>query len=483
MSLAVKLLNFAAKSTGLSKAVSKRLITAKDFIKFGTNGKKLIKEELAAGIKYYVPKPGIKMPTHPVTVDVPNPILEISASSLGKNVLAKGELGNVSLRLEKAFAAEKPAVENLLRKVFPGADFSIRAKSSNSIYSKLHKAVSEEGAIIRTDADAHKIVKDSIGGRITLPNLTEKDFYDVIKNAKIDGVPLTERQKRMVIKLFRHPESLTPAQRKTAEAVALPVKSLLAERQSAPVFKRLMLGVMKDGLTRNLTTVEKLKQCGIDDALLAEIKKNPNIEPFRITKFNNYRGPQGVAYFSDAQVEQLRKYQLASGEKFDIINCDSIIELDKYNLGDLDKNIRSAIKKSGYTTAQMNFVTKDGHIGELQITGKGTQKVYHPEHDKYDATQGKNTLGPLYNEYKSVLAKLKRGLRKRYDQYFNDLYNSTRESTELFIKTPKPQLDKSLNPILSIENMIKIAKDTKAMEASKYADFKPHYVQSVNYAA
>jgi hypothetical protein len=53
----------------------------------------------------------------------------------------------------------------------------------------------------------------------------------------------------------------------------------------------------------------------------------------------------------------------------------------------------------------------------------------------------------------------------------------------LFIKTPKPQLDKSLNPILSIENMIKIAKDTKAMEASKYADFKPHYVQSVNYAA
>ena len=483
MGLAVKLFNYAARATGLSKAFSKGAAKLSGFIRFGKDPAKAMRKEYEAGIRYFVPKPGIKFPTCPETLAASNPVSEISKKSLKNDIMSKAELGNVSLRLEKAFANEKPAVEKMLRKVFPGSDLSIRAKSSNSIYSKLERVVKEENTIIKTDADAHKMVKDSIGGRITLPNLTEKDFYDVIRNAKVNGVDLTAREKRMVMRYFKNPESLSPAQLKTAQSVAKDVKILLAERQSEGVHRRLMLGMMKDALNRNVTTIEKLKANRINQELLEELSKNTNIEPFRVTKFCNYRGAEGIAYFSDRQINQIKKIQLATGEKFSIITCDADVDLSKYGMKYLSDSQKAAIKKSGYTTAQMNFVSKDGNLCELQITGQGTHRVYNPEHVKYDAAQGKNTLGPLYDDYKSELKGLKQELRSSYDNYFNDLYNTSRESTELFIKTQRPVLDSRLSQELSIENMIRLEKETMALEAEKYNGFVPHYAEHLNFAA
>ena len=483
MRFAVKLFNYTVKASGFSKAISKGAAKLSGFIRFGKNNAKIVRREYEAGIRYYVPKPGIKFPTCPETLTCANPVSEISAKSLKQDIMSKAELGNVSLRLEKTFAREKPAVEKQLKKVFPGSDLSIRAKSSNSIYSKLEREICEDNAVIKMDSDARELVKDSIGGRITLPNLTEKDFYDVIKNAKVNGVDLTEQEKRMVIRYFKNPESLSPAQLRTAQSVAKDVKILLAERQSEGVHRRLMLSMMKDALNRNVTTVEKLKASGINQELLEELSKNPNIEPFRVTKFCNYRGPEGVAYFSDRQINQIKKMQLATGEKFSIISCDADIDLSKYGLDALHSGAKEAIKKSGYTTAQMNFLSEDGNLCELQITGKGIHRIYNPEHVKYDATQGKNTLGPLYGGYISKLKSLKRKYRVIYDKYFNELYNSSRESAELGIKTPKPTLDPRLSRELSIENMERLEKETAAFESQMNKGFTPHYASPLDFAA
>ena len=483
MNLAVKLLKFATKSTGIQKTLTKGLGNVKGFLKFGKDSAKILQKEFEMGARYYVPKPGVHFPACPKTLDLPNPVREITGKALKKDIMAQAELGNISLRLEKLFLQEKPGVERMLNKVFPGAEFSIRAKSSNSIFSKLKRVITEDKLVIATDAEARKIVKDSVGARITLPNLTARDFNEVINRAVINGKPLTASEKQMVTRYLTKSSDLSEAELKTAKSLAKEVKTLLAEKQVEPVYNNLMLGMMKDALNRNLTTIEKLEAFGINPKLLEQLRLNTGIEPFRVTKFCNYRGPQGVAYFSDRQINQIKKMQLATGEKFSIVTCDADIDLTKYKLKSLDKNAQDAIKKSGYTTAQMNFMTSDGHICELQISGKGIQKIYHPEHVKYDASQGKVTLGPLYNEYKSILKDMNKKSKMHYDKYFGDLYNSSRESEELLINTAKPQLDKSLNPALSIENLIKLGEQTKAMEAAEYATFKPHFIQSLDLVA
>ena len=73
--------------------------------------------------------------------------------------------------------------------------------------------------------------------------------------------------------------------------------------------------------------------------------------------------------------------------------------------------------------------------------------------------------------------------RKIYDKYFNDLYNTSRESIELMAKTKPPVLDSSLNRILSIENMIETEKKVKELTAHAYAGFKPYFAEVIDYAA
>ena len=142
--------------------------------------------------------------------------------------------------------------------------------------------------------------------------------------------------------------------------LAKPIKIALAEKQSEPVFRRFILGGLRDALDRNVTTIEKLEQAGISKDLIKELQTNPKIKPVRMTEINNYKGIDGSILFSDRQIRQFERLQMATGERFDIITCSENIDLAKYGLEGLSKNAQDAIKPSGYTTAQVNVTLKDG---------------------------------------------------------------------------------------------------------------------------
>ncbi len=164
------------------------------------------------------------------------------------------------------------------------------------------------------------------------------------------------------------------------------------------MFRRFILGGLRDALDRNVTTIEKLEQAGISKDLIKELQTNPKIKPVRMTEINNYKGIDGVSYFSDRQIRQFERLQMATGERFDIITCSENIDLAKYGLEGLSKNAQDAIKPSGYTTAQVNVTLKDGSFAEIQIRGSGPFGEY--EHLKYDSVLDKNTLGEIFQPYK-----------------------------------------------------------------------------------
>ena len=80
--------------------------------------------------------------------------------------------------------------------------------------------------------------------------------------------------------------------------LAKPIKIALAEKQSEPVFRRFILGGLRDALDRNVTTIEKLEQAGISKDLIKELQTNPKIKPVRMTEINNYKGVStGILFF------------------------------------------------------------------------------------------------------------------------------------------------------------------------------------------
>lgn len=429
-----------------------------------------------SGVVRYRVKPDITMPIRPETLHLTNPAIPITADLLkSKDVIQLGELGNVSVRLAQKYKAAETSATKEIKEIFDGFDISVRAKGANSIFSKLERMTIKGNKTIKTDNDATQIIQDAIGGRIHLKDLTPKDVTETINNIKIEGKALSASEKNLVQRLFNN-EKLTETERITAEKLAKPIKTALAERHSEPAFKKFMLSGLKDALNRKVTTFEQLEQAGIRKDLLYELKTNPNIKPLRMTEVNNYKGVNGIAYFSDNQIRQFERLQLATGERFDIITCSENIDLAKYGLEGLSKSAKEAIKPSGYTTGQINVKLSDGTLAEIQVRGSGQFGEY--EHFKYDSTKGKNTLGKILETYKNTVRKLKGEDAEEYDRYISKFYDYYR-APELGIKIPRPQLDKKFDPVLSEESMKKLYELDKADQAKKLENFIPH----IEYAA
>lgn len=359
-------------------------------------------------------------------------------------------------------ASSKAEIEG----IFPGSDISVRAKGANSVYSKLENKV-KKGKVIRSDSAANKMIKDAIGGRITMKNLTPNDIVDALKTIKIDNKNLTAEEQKIVMKFFRQ-EPLTHAELKIAQKYSRSVKLALAEKQSAPVFNQVMLSSLKHGIETGATTFEKLEKSGVSPAILKELKADYNkIQPLKITELENYTGHQGIPYFTDRQVAQLRELQLATGNHFNIVTCP-----DAKKFGDaLTPLEEKAIKESGYTTAQFNAELKDGTKAEIQIRGKGP--FGEVEHIAYDSRQKKNTLSHVYDEYVTAAKGLGEDAYKEYNKYLSACYDYYRD-LELGIKATKPKLPKGFNPILSEENMIKLHHLDDIRQAELKKGFVPH---------
>lgn len=433
-----------------------------------TLGKAEVKTLTSKGIRQYRIKPDITFSVNTETMHLSNPALKIAGETLDN--LQAAELGNVSLRLARRYEKALPDAEKHIKAVFDGFDVSVRAKGANSVYSKLERTIVKKGKKVSTDKDASEIILDGIGGRIQLANLTKKDVLETINTIKIDGKALTAQEKSLVQRLFNN-ESLTKEELEIANRVAYPVKCALAERQSEPVVRKFLLAGMKDALDRNVTTLEKLEQSGISKNLIHELRTNPNIKPMKIGDVENYKGADGIAYFSDRQIRQFERLQLATGEKHDIISCSEHINLSKYGLENLSPSAKDAIKQSGYTTGQINVTLPDGTYAEIQIRGSGMFGEY--EHLKYDAGLSKNTLGPVFNEYVNEVRALSKAEKPLYDGYAGDVYNYYR-NTELGIASKKPQLPNGFSDKLSEDNMRRLYELNKAQQAEKMKTFVPH---------
>lgn len=427
-------------------------------------------------IAQYRIKPDITMPVRPETMNAKNPTITITGNALKtENELQLAELGNVSLRLAQKYKNAEASATKEIKEIFEGFEVSVRSKGANSVFSKLKKMAIKGNKTIKTDEDARQIIQDAIGGRIHLKDLTAKDVADTINTIKIDGKALTSSEKELVHKLFNN-EKLTEVERITAEKLAKPIKFALAEKHSEPAFRKFMLSGIKDALNRKVTTFEELEQAGIRKDILQELKTNPNIKPLQLTEINNYKGINGIAYFSDNQIRQFERLQLATGEKMDIITCSENIDLAKYGLEGLSKSAKEAIKPSGYTTGQINVKLSDGTLAEIQVRGSGQFGEY--EHFKYDSTQGKNTLSKVLDIYKAAVKKLKGDDAKEYDNYISKFYDYYR-APELGLQMPRPKLAKQFDSVLSEESMKELYYLDKAYQAEQMKNFVPH----IEYAA
>ena len=418
----------------------------------------------------------------------PEIVMPVEVSTLGKKGLAKiidkealkavdvqGELGNIAIRqadhLKKKIKYAKKLANDIFGDISEVKTHSVRTKDANSIYSKYEKNIND-GKIVKCEEDAHEFITDAVGMRFQMKDLTIDDAMQAVKKATINGKNLTTSEQRLVKRLFRNDPTLTASEIEKADELAKPVKMLLAEQQTNPVFERMLLCNIKSALERKITTIEKLKKCGFDDEFLKHLD-DPQIIPLRLTRrISNYKGLDGIPYYSDNQMMKLENYILATGDNVKIQHCLSEINLNKYNLDELTKSQKSAIKDSGYVTTQMNVILPDGTLAEAQFRGSNLFAEY--EHIAYDSRQAKNTLGEVFNEYQDAIKSLKESQYEEYNTYLRKCYNYYRNKELGIMVGAKPKLPEGFPKILSQESMENLYKQNHEVTQNAMQTFRPH---------
>ena len=197
--------------------------------------------------------------------------------------------------------------------------------------------------------------------------------------------------------------------------------------------------MLKAAELQSQPAVEKLK--GI---ILAQAQGKNGLELARIS---NYVSDDGIPYFSEAQLAELKQFGAQHG-----VNVDYVVKIDKSdpNYAQMKAAGYKPTTKgqpSGYTALQMNFKTKTGETIEWQFRGEEVNRFAEGEHIPYDLRTGKNIIGehkelePLYNPIKELLSKDKMDdtVYKEYNRYLSDYYKHLRK-LELGFESVEPKL-------------------------------------------
>lgn len=281
-----------------------------------------------------------------------------------------------------------------------------RPKSEQSIYDKIHNAMTDK-KYPATLEDAIDGVRDKVGTR------TEMADFDYKKDPEIMELYKKDPQKAI---------------------------ELAAEKQSEQYVKN----------------IEKL--------ILEQAKGS---SPISAIKLSNYKGKNGIPYFSDAQVAHLR----------DVAAKNNI---------DLDVGSKTTkVRPSGYTALQMNFTTKSGDTFEWQLRGSKVNTFAEAEHVPYDIRQKKDVTGgkPILKNLYTPLEDIVKHLNdKDFDEYNNYLtahYEHLRK-TELGFESKPPVLPEKFDKRLNAENLEflhSIAEDLKKgkiTEKEALEEYKTH---------
>ena len=234
-----------------------------------------------------------------------------------------------------------------------------------------------------------------------------------------------------------------------------------------PKVKKLIeAGDMKGAMTRaaelqSQPAVEKIKEI-----ILANENGDNSISVARISI---YVSKDGVPYFSEAQLADLKQFGLDHGVEIDYVKKASPDDIKSGEMNfDADPTTRS--QPSGYTALQMNFVTKDGDTIEWQFRGKDVDRFAEGEHIPYDLRTGKDITGGnsdlevFYKDFKNLLSEsnMEPDVYKAYNKYLNAHYTHLRKVELGFDSTP-PKLQDfapdgfTFNNKLEAENLIKLS--------------------------
>lgn len=286
-----------------------------------------------------------------------------------------------------------------------------RSKKTGSTLDKLNSKLPKR--VVSSFDEANAIIADGVGTRAIFKSMTGADALQALKNANI-----TDDEIQILKKLWKMAD---------VSGIGADEAALLNKANSA------------------LATAQTQ---GFVDRLAKALQNNE----ISMTEINNYAGCDGIAYFSEAQIKQLRDAWTESldaqeGKTFDVVtklNKDSQLARD---LGFPEDQIiqisKKSSKNSGYTACQANFKYKNNALGEGQFRGEEVQKFAEYEHFPYDITKEKNTVtekimglikdgkmdvAEQLDEYQTMVLKIKdMGLYDQYNDYLRQTYNYLRK--------------------------------------------------------
>lgn len=402
---------------------------------------------------------------------------KMTEAEIKANPFIMADLGTTSVQIAKDLKVMRSEAYSQVTGIF-GESTTVkkvlnRSKGPVSIEPKLMKAIEKDG--IASYEAAMKKIGDGIGSRVlstSLPKLKRKEIIKMVDELKVNGEALTAKQKELLTK-YIYGTKMSPAEEVEAFPLFEKFAQPLIEQRSNPVVEKLTLSIAKQRMVKEGLTIEQIESQHLLSPDLIKRLKTEDIIPLEIVQINNYRGMFGLPEFSSRQIQALRKI---SGNKVIIHSRADMAEVSGFPTTGYSKDEMKelAIKASGYRTAQMNIVHTNGALGEIQFRGIHTNKFGEYEHIAYDLRQGKNTLGPKFDDFKTAISRLTPEKYSEYNNYLEKCYNYYNR-LELGLPAKKPELPKGFDKILSEGSLRKLHNSNEARLEKLKDGFEEHF--------
>ncbi len=287
-----------------------------------------------------------------------------------------------------------------------------RPKSQESTFSKLAKK-DIKGDLKGLDYDScYDTVKDAIGVRIQMKNLSTDDTREIVENLfRENNINATMDD---FVKFLQNPDSLDASTFQAITDVETTILNTLKTKQTESTVKQLI-----EGIETGKITISELSNYGDD--------------------MSSYFTTEQIHDISEAYVKHAKA--IGSNEVFEFTNNQKVpfggnedgIEnyKDLLDSGLVRQSNKSAIKESGYATSQMDATYKmpDGTTAhyELQIRGTEVNAFGDVEHIPYDIRTGKIFVSDTrYSDIYGLIEHLSKEDFASYNKYLAATYKTLR---------------------------------------------------------
>lgn len=181
-----------------------------------------------------------------------------------------------------------------------------------------------------------------------------------------------------------------------------------------------------------------------------------------ITSISNYMGEDGIPFFTERQLNELKVYAESKNVNLPIVQRVLSYTERAEGADVFREKATTKVRGSGYTALQMNFRTKDGFVYEWQYRGSSVNNFAEGEHIPYDLRTNKDIIGKneelhdLFDPIKTLLSEenMSEPQFEEYNNYLTAHYEYLRLTELGFVdgKNP-PKLPMGFDPRLRAENL------------------------------